>query len=73
MSTETAEIETLTATEVKQAMGTLRLASQLDEAINYLYNNYAPTQAKIMGKQFFEAVRLLQKAPWIGTKHKNGN
>jgi len=56
----------------KKITYTLRLASQLDEAINYLYDNYAPTQAEIMGKQFFEAVRLLQKAPWIGTKHKNG-
>jgi hypothetical protein len=38
--------------ERKPIRYTLRLAKQLEEAINYLHDNYAPKQAEIMGKQF---------------------
>jgi len=58
--------------ERKIARYTLRLAKQLEEAINYLYDNYAPKQAEIMGKQFFRSVRLLEVMPGIGTKYKSG-
>ncbi|MDR3000022.1 MAG: type II toxin-antitoxin system RelE/ParE family toxin [Fibromonadaceae bacterium] len=58
--------------ERKPVRYTLRLAKQLEEAINYLHNNYAPAQAEIMGRQFFKSVRLLEVMPGIGTIYKNG-
>jgi plasmid stabilization system protein ParE len=58
--------------ERKPARYTLRLAKQLEKAINYLYDNYAPTQAEIMGRQFFNTVRNLERQPGLGTRYKNG-
>jgi plasmid stabilization system protein ParE len=57
--------------ERKPAKYTLLLAKQLNEAIKYLREKN-PNQAKIMGKQFFKTVRLLERMPRIGTMCQNG-
>jgi plasmid stabilization system protein ParE len=41
------------------------------EALDYMAAN-SPRQAEIMEQQFFEAVRLLKKVPWIGIPYKEG-
>jgi len=57
--------------ERKPAKYTLLLAEQLNEAIKYLRGKN-PSQAEIMGKQFFKTVRLLETMPGIGTICQNG-
>jgi len=59
------------AVDRKPAIVTENCERQLDEAIIYIEEN-SPQQAEIMRSQFFEAIRLLERTPWIGIPYKDG-
>ena len=60
-------------TEVKKpAIIALICKEQVDKAVKYLEDNYAPTQAELLRSQFLKIVRLLEIMPGLGTPYKNG-
>jgi len=58
--------------ELKPAILATRCERQLDQAIKYLEDNYAPEQAAKMRSKFFKIVKLLELFPELGTKYRNG-
>jgi plasmid stabilization system protein ParE len=58
--------------ERKPTTITDRCFEKLDEAVKYLRDNYAESQAEIMNAQFFKAVESIGRMPGIGTKYENG-
>ncbi len=46
--------------------------AQVDRAVKYLEDNYAPKQAALLRSEFLKIVKLLEIMPGIGTKYKNG-
>jgi plasmid stabilization system protein ParE len=58
--------------ERKPVVVTEKCFEMLHEAVNYLKDNHVPNQAEIMNNQFFKSIRLLETAPWIGSKYKDG-
>jgi plasmid stabilization system protein ParE len=62
----------ITSDNLKPATITNRCLKMLSEAVKYLKDNFAETQAEIMNEHFFDTVRVLERMPGIGTKYKNG-
>jgi plasmid stabilization system protein ParE len=46
--------------------------TQVDQAVKYLEDNYAPKQAALLRSEFLKIVKLLEIMPGLGTKYKNG-
>jgi plasmid stabilization system protein ParE len=44
---------------------------QVDQAVKYLEDNYAPKQATLLRSEFLKIVKLLEAMPNLGTKYKN--
>jgi len=57
--------------EKKPAIIATICKEQVDQAVKYLEDNYAPTQAALLRSEFLKIVRLLEVMPSLGTPYKN--
>jgi len=58
--------------EKKPAIIATICKEQMDQAVKYLEDNYAPTQAALLRSEFLKIVRLLEVMPSLGTPYKKG-
>jgi plasmid stabilization system protein ParE len=56
----------------KPAIIALVCKEQIDQAVKYLEDNYAPKQAALLRSEFLKIVKLLEAMPSLGTIYKNG-
>jgi len=57
--------------KIKPTITTLECEEMLNEALAYMAKN-SLKQARIMNKQFYDVLRILQRMPKIGIKYKKG-
>jgi len=57
--------------KIKPTTTTLECELMLNEALAYMAKN-SLKQAKIMNKQFYDVLRILQRMPKLGTNYKKG-